>query len=59
MANLILCGVNIIHKHQIALIRPQGRNERQVIAKLSPCMRGSIVGLIGSQSQVMFWVKNM
>ena len=59
MAHLVECIVDVINKHPITLICPQGRNKRQVTSQLSSCMRSCKLSQISGQSQIVFWIEDM
>ncbi len=52
-------SVHISHQHDIAFSSPQGGQEVEVIMQSPTGMRGCIITQIGSQCQIVFWVKNM
>ena len=59
MAHLVECIVDVINKHPITLICPQGRNKRQVVSQLSSCMRcGELLQICG-QGQIVFRIEDM
>ena len=59
MAHLVECIVDVINKHPITLVCPQGRNKRQVTSQLSSCMRSCKLSQISGQSQIVFWIEDM
>ena len=56
---VIVSTRGILHQHTIALFSPQGRDEPQVVTQLSPSMWRREITEVGSESYIVFRIKNM
>jgi hypothetical protein len=54
-----LCITDIIDQNKVATLRPQRWKEAKVMAQLTRCMRRCEIGLVESQRQIVFRIKNM
>ena len=59
MAHLVACIVDVVNKHQVTLICPQGRNKCKVASQLSSCMRSGKLSQMSGQCQIVFWIEDM
>ena len=59
MAHLVACIVDVVNKHQVTLICPQGRNKCKVASQLSSSMWSGKLSQMSGQCQIVFWIEDM